>query len=253
MRRLGLLLAGLLALVAPPAAAELTGRFLATLSQERVALSIAFNGDEIQLFAVNRLEDGDVVAVVRGYEAPATVGRRTPVGPLWLETQSATFPLVPSYYCVAANHPPDSVGNPGDLRRHAIGIPYLPLEPLEPLAEAHQHVFREALVRLKRTRGLFCGDLLPIEEKVNRDGIRLMRLRLPLPSTAPEGVYTVELYSFRDGRMTAADSVLLELKKTGIEAWLTRLALDHPLLYGALACTVAVLLGLSAGLIPARR
>lgn len=220
---------------------------VADLSKHLVAITTGFAGTDVLLFGATD-EPGDVVLVVRGPEQPAVVRKKDKVaGVIWANTESVAFEGVPSFYKVAASRPFDAF-LPESLReRHRIGTEYLDLRPVgaEAMAPAARQAFREALVRLKTSQGLY----LEREEGVRTLANRLFRSELYFPSNVPTGTYMVEVYLVREGEVVSAEITPLVISKVGIGAEIFHFAYNQSVLYGVAAILVAVAAGWVAGLV----
>ena len=105
----------------------------ADVSARTVSVTSSFNGTEIVIFgAVDNsqqpsAESGyyDVVIVVEGVPGRVVARRKNNVAGLWLNTSSATFDAVPSYYAVASTRPArrDRLGGVPRLARHRLPAP----------------------------------------------------------------------------------------------------------------------------------
>lgn len=104
--------------------------------------------------------------------------------------------------------------------------------------------FTNGLVDLNRRDGLFAeaAGAVDITDQV------LYRARLTIPSSVPEGRYVAETLLIRNGRVIVADdSVVVEISKTGFERFITIMAQEYGLLYGAFAVLISLFLGWFAG------
>jgi uncharacterized protein (TIGR02186 family) len=218
-----------------PAAPDL----VVDLSQARVSITSAFQGENILLFGMFD-PPGDVVVVVAGPPARETVLRKERFLGLWLNTGRQAFDNVPAYYAIAASQP-----LPRLLARSGSGE-ILSLEDRMALVKSvgqrgHEDLirFRRGLVEAKRRDGLFPAAIGQVTIQANR----LFRVDLPFPSKLPEGNYEVRAYLLREGRIVAAVSRPLPVGKVGFNAQLAGWAEHDGALYGL----AAILLALGAG------
>jgi uncharacterized protein (TIGR02186 family) len=78
----------------------------------------------------------------------------------------------------------------------------------------------------------------------------LYRARLNIPSSVPVGRYIAETLLIKDGRVIVADDkVEINIVKSGFERFITILAQQHSLLYGAIAVLISLFLGWFAGFV----
>jgi uncharacterized protein (TIGR02186 family) len=218
---------------------SVTPDLIMDLSQARVSITSAFQGESLLLFGMFD-PPGEIVVVVAGPPARQTVLRKQRFLGLWLNTGRQAFDDVPAYYAIAASQPLQRL-----LARGA-GGEILSLEDrLQSVRSVgqreHQDLikFRLGLVEVKRREGLYPADI----GQVTIQAGRLFRVDLPFPSRLPEGVYEVRTYLLRDGKIVAAVSRPLPVAKEGFSAQLAGWAVNEGPLYGL----GAILLALTAG------
>jgi uncharacterized protein (TIGR02186 family) len=211
---------------------------VADLSRHLIAITAAFDGTEVLLFGT--VERGsEVVVVVRGPPETAVVRRKTRTLGVWLNTESARFRDVPSFYAVAASGAVDALLPPAVRARHRIGVDHLVLEPSGPLVAAEAAAFRDGLVRNKRRSGLYPREPAPV--RFVSGG--LFRTTIAFPANVRPGRYAVEVFDVRDGSIVAAQQSALIITKVGIEARLSEFARREAGLYGLAAILFAVVAG----------
>ena len=218
------------------------------LSQARVSITSAFQGENILLFGMFDAP-GDIVVVVQGPPARETVLRKERVVGLWLNTGRQGFDNVPAYYAIAA-----SQALPRLLARSA-GGEILSLEDRLALLKAvgdrspeELARFRGGLIEVKRRDGLYPAVIGQVTIQANR----LFRVDLPFPSKLPEGIYDVRAYLLRDGKIVAAVSRPLPVGKVGFNAQLAGWADNDGALYGLGAVFMALFVGWLGGTVMRR-
>lgn len=221
--------------------------FIADLSRHLIAITTAFTGTEVLLFGVVEEKGADVITLVRGPAKAAAVRQRSRVGFVWLNTREITYEDAPGYYAVAASGTLDQIGLPSELARHQIGLENVVLTPESGanLDEADAEEFREALIRNKQRERLYA----PGVANVRFLGEGLFRTTLSFPANVPPGIFTVEVFQFKNGRVVAAQQSALVITKIGLEADVFDLSRERPALYGLIAVALALALGWGAGLI----
>lgn len=241
MRRLALLLALL------PCFAMARAEDLAVgLTEDIIRITSSFTGAEIVMYGAieaedvyKDAEDRDIVVVVRGTEAAATVRKSARVAGVWVNADEAVIRRVPSFYFLASTKDPARIAAPAVLARNGIGLDNLPLE-LPKRADAAE--FRKALIRNKKAERLFSED----PDGVTMSGATLFQARVKLPANVPTGQYTAEAYLFRDGQIVSAYSAILEVDKSGVERTLSNFARRNSIVYGAFTIFAAIMMGLGA-------
>jgi uncharacterized protein (TIGR02186 family) len=226
----------------------------ADVSARNVAVTSSFNGTEIVIFGAidgsqqPSAESGfyDVIVVVEGVPSRLVVRRKGNVAGLWINTASATFDNVPSYYAVASTRPIDEIV-PEEFRTlHGVGLKHLKYTPAvgqrHPLSNEDLAEYREAIMRLKRKDGLY----LDRPYGVTFTGKSIFRASILLPANVTVGPFDTRVYLFRDEKLLSRFTVRLTLEREGLERHLHAFAYRLPTLYGIVTVMIAVGAGLLA-------
>lgn len=234
-----LLLAIMVTLAA--ASAARADSLVADLSEHLVKIDMGFTGKKVLLFGAIE-GDGKVVIVVQGPREPITVRRKERIAGVWANREGVTFEDALSFYQVLASGELDEWLPLQVRERHQIGVEYLKFRPTEQLSPAKEADFHTALIRNKQRLGHYGA----LEGRIAVLGGRLFRGEVFFPANVPTGIYTVETFLVRDGRVVSAQKTPLYVSKSGVEADVFRLAHSFPEVYGILAIIIAVLAGLAA-------
>ena len=226
----------------------------ADVSARNVAVTSSFNGIEIVIFgAVDNSQQPsaesnyyDVLIVVEGVPGRIVVRRKNNVAGLWLNTSSATFDVVPSYYAISSTRPIDEITSEDFRTSHGVGFQHLRFMPAfgqtQALSTEDLKEFRQAIVRLKEKQGLYIQDNF----RVAFIGRSLFRATIELPANVTVGPFDTRVYLFRDEKLLSQYSVRLNLEREGLERHLHRFAFGYPTLYGLMTVAIAIAAGLLA-------
>ena len=217
---------------------------IADLSKHLVAITTGFTGADVLLFGSIDGE-GDIAVVVRGPSEEVVVRRKQRMAGIWVNGRNLTFRRVPAFYAVAATREitdfaPDSV-----LSRHQIGAEHLRFGQPRRAEDTEIREFRDALLRNKRTAGLYPDAT----GRVSVLSDRLFRTLVTFPANVPTGTYSVEVFLIRDGAVVGAQTTPLVVSKVGTEAEIFDFAHDQAALYGIVAIVIALVAGWLAGAI----
>jgi uncharacterized protein (TIGR02186 family) len=213
------------------------------LDVDQVDVTTRFEGQSILLFgAVPR--GTDVVIKVVSPEQEVELGRKSQVGPLWLESGQATVRRTPGLLYLLSSRPlSDLLGN---TERQALGLTLTSvLKAAEisgdsiPLSE-----WQVALLRLKRRRGFYVED----GHGVKLEGGRLFYTHIDLPPESPLGLYQVSVYLLRDGKVVQRQQRTLVVQEVRLQHWISRVAHDYGWTFGAFFTLGMMLLGLVLGM-----
>jgi uncharacterized protein (TIGR02186 family) len=231
---------------ASPAAAE---RLVISLSNQRVAVTSSFVGEDLVLFGSIEPDAGkmlratyDLVVTVSGPPESLRTRRKERVLGIWVNVDTREFVNVPSYLAVLSNRPIQSIASPERLRRLQVGLANTILT---------QHIgpdfadtvpndpFRAAFVRLKVQQGLY---------RESADGVTFLtpsvfRAAIPVPANVSTGIYMTDVKLFAQGQMLASTRTPLEVIKTGFEQYVAETAQNDGLLYGLSTAAMALVIG----------
>jgi uncharacterized protein (TIGR02186 family) len=247
------LLAALALLVAAPASAQApadtANELPAAVAEEAIQVSSDYRGSYVTVFGVNpdRRGRGDIVVVVRGPDAGATIMRKRNVLGLWVNGDPVRFSRAPTFFAVLSNRPLARIVSPQAVWEHQ----------LDPAASAvlesavppggDPAAYRAALVRLRREQGLYQWySGRPAQNE--RGGLTmyrggLFRAVVRLPANAPIADYTAFAYLFRDGRLISLQEIPIGVKRVGIERQIHDLATNASFIYGVITVMLALLAG----------
>jgi len=227
-------------------------RLISSLSSHQVLVSSSFAGAELVLFGsverdaatIPRRGGYNLVVTVIGPRQTLVTRRKDRVFGIWANAQSRTFVGAPSYLAVLSNKPLDEIASLGTQQRLDIGMDNVPL-PQTAAMQPTDLLFRDALIRLKKERGLYIEE----PNSVTFLTPNLFRAGIRLPAEAPVGSYEVEIKLFADGTNIARTSSALEVVKVGVEQFVASAARDYGLLYGLGTTLMALLTGWFASVV----
>jgi uncharacterized protein (TIGR02186 family) len=232
----------------------------AALTTANVRVTSSFRGARIVLYgAVFDPTDtpSDVVVVVRGPDAPVRMARKTRVAGVWVNSRPVVFEGAPGFYMAASTKPLDQIASFSTLRRIGAGVDHLRINaPMEQRIETRYGVrdvvvsglgadyldWRRAVVRLKEESGLYDAD----SRGVSFVDKGLFKAEIELPTAAPIGVYTAEIFLFQNGQPVSRRMRGLTVEKAGVERALYLFAHQRPWSYGLASVAIALAAGWAA-------
>lgn len=246
------LVAGLAGLA--PAGGARAESLLISLSSHQVAITSNYAGSQVVLFgAIQR--DAQTIArsgpyqaavIVRGPPQTVTVRLREELGFVWINGEQQKFASVPAFYAALTSAPLEEIAAPALRERFAVGLEGFALHVGETVPRGgREDLFREALVRIKRDKGLYVER----ERGVAFMTPEIFRAAITLPADSPPGNYEVEAMLFADGAMLARETTNFELVKIGFEQRIAFLAAEQSLIYGLGTAGAALFLGWLASVV----
>ncbi len=233
-------------LMALPLRAE---QVIAGLSQNRVSLTVNFEGSEILIFGAVRREaplpeesELNVIVTIEGPPQETVVWRKARRAGIWVNTDSQDIRAAPSFYAVATTGPLQDILSPDADLTHRISTRLAIFEARGMDDPTVRATFTEALIRIREGQGLYQQH----DGGIDLERETLFSTRLTLPKTIVEGRYAARILLVRDGQVIDEVETVINVQKAVLERWLTNLAYDQPFIYGALALFLAVFFGWGA-------
>jgi uncharacterized protein (TIGR02186 family) len=223
-------------------------RVVVGLSQNRVALTVNFEGSEILIYGAVARDAAtdpesrlDVIVTVEGPPTPSVIWRKERRWGIWVNTDSQIVRAAPSFYAVASTAPLSEILTQDEDLTHRISTRLAIFEARG--AEVRDAPgFTDALIRIREGQGLY----KVVEQGVNLQRETLFSTRILLPKTIVEGSYGARIFLLRDGVVIDEAETVIDVRKAVLERWLYNLAFDQPFLYGLMALGLAIFAGWGA-------
>ncbi|MCB1502725.1 MAG: TIGR02186 family protein [Bauldia sp.] len=251
MRSVG---AGLLLLLASalPASAE---QLIIALSTNNIRIDSGFTGDALTVFGVverdaatvSRNSPYEIAVLVKGPIDTVVVRRKEPLLFFWVNRASETFTAAPSYYALNSTGPLEEIATRPLLQRLGLGFDNVPLQVSDAAEQATDSDFREAFIRLRSEAGLYSESDDGVDFIGTSDSV--FRTAAWIPSNAPDGRYTIEVYLFSGEVFLARQQATLHVTKVGFEQFMFEASHNRALLYGLACVLLALFTGWLAGVV----
>lgn len=244
------------ALALTPQAKE---KIVTAASKNLIEIGLAYRGDQIYFFGVNPVPGADLIirlTAEKDEEIKLSVKGR--VGPFWMTVKQYDVTGAPFMYKIHANKPIREIISPELAKELEIGYeaiyPRLKFslargsEPATPEEREKEkwEVFR-GLVKIKEKANLY--NIVETPQRLEIPEGKLYKHYFRFPPAATEGKYQVETFAFVKGELVGYGKDVIEIKKVGIEHWLTETSQNSPVFFGIMAVLVAVVAGLGVGMI----
>jgi uncharacterized protein (TIGR02186 family) len=255
MRRL-LLLALAPLLMATPLLAQPKPELVPDVSVRAIDIQYSFAGAQLLLFGAivypgGRLpsRNADVVVLLRGPTEPIIVRQKQKIAGIWMNADSHRFRSAPSYYAVASSRPIRDLVDERTAAIYELGVSDLQLSPGGGALPDKERRFEDGLIDLRRRSGLYAEQGNGVEI---RQGV-LYRARITIPSQVPVGTYQAETFLIENGKVIAAATRDVEIRKAGFERFVANAARHHRFAYGLSAVILSLGLGWAAAWLFRRR
>lgn len=204
---------------------------IADISTHRIEIFSGFTGTQLLLFGA-RNDPGDIVIAIRGPEENMVVRQKMRRAGIWVNRHETEFENIPHYYALASSKPITELRGNGQF----------PALQLYDESNVGDDPFRRAMFRILSEQKLYSLVATPVEFM----GETLFKASFHFPDNVPRGVYTAEVYLFSDGQIVGAQSIPIEVVKTGSDAFMYDAAIHHGFWYGVVAIWMAMVLGWAA-------
>ena len=220
------------------------------VSQHEIQVRQGFTGTELLLFGAILNPDGtraargyDIVVVLKGPVRSIVLREKAKVAGVWINADSTEFRSAPTFFAVASSRPIKDIVDDRTAAIYELGLPWLQLSPIGAIDPAEQTRFSAGLVDLMQRQALYQQN----ETAVTVSAGVLYQARIGLPSTVQTGTYTAETFAISRGKVVAASSTTVEVRKLGFERFVAMAADQQSLWYGLFAVVMSVAMGWLAG------
>lgn len=236
--------------VAPPGKAQTpaTENIQIGLSTDHVSITAGFSGADLTIFGslenadplVARRGRYDIIVVLEGPARPVVVRRKDRVLGIWINLESETFENVPVSYSVATTRPLQDVTDPNSYKQLSLGAANIYMQPADDgESPATIQEFTAALRERKTATGLYSENVGGVQFLSQN----LFRATVRLAPNVPVGTHKARAFLFKSGLFIKESSAQLEIRKSGFEQSIFRVAHDYSFLYGVFAVLLAMLTG----------
>lgn len=242
--------------LAPLLMAQAKPQLVPDVSVRQIDIQYSFAGAQLLLFGAivypggrTPSRDADIVVLLRGPTEPIVVREKQKIAGIWMNADSHRFRSAPSYYAVASSRPVRQIVDERTAAIYELGVSDLQLSPGGGALPDKEQRFEAGLIDLRRRAGLYAeqGNGVEISEGV------LYRARITIPSQVPVGTYQAETFLIEDGKVIAAATREVEIRKAGFERFVANAARHHRLAYGLSAVLLSLALGWAAAFVFRRR
>ena len=234
-------------------APEARQKVVTAASKNLIEIGLTYHGDEVHFFGVNPVPGSDmVIKLTAEKEEAIKFSVKGKVGPFWMTVKQYEVSGAPFIYKIHASKPLKEIISPATAEELELGY------------AAVRHRMKMHLIRGEAAPAdadnVFKG-LLKIKERANLYNIvedparlqvsegKLFKHYFRFPAAATEGRYQVESFCFQKGQLVGYGKDVIEIKKVGLENWLTQTSQNQPIFFGILAVVVAMGAGLLVGVI----
>jgi uncharacterized protein (TIGR02186 family) len=235
------------------AAPEAQQKVVTSASKNLIEIGLTYHGDQIHFFGVNPVPGSDLIIRLTAEKSEEVkLSMKGRVGPFWMTVKQYNATGAPFMYKIHSNKPIDQIISPQTAQELELGYsaisPRIGLHLIRGKAETgdQEKVF-QGLIKIKEKANLY--NIVADPQRLEVTEGKLFKHYFRFPPAATEGRYLVESFAFQNGQLVGYGKDVIQIKKVGLESWLTDLAEHHSVFYGIMAVLVALAAGLGVGMI----
>jgi uncharacterized protein (TIGR02186 family) len=232
---------------------EAQPKVITSASKNVVEIGLSYSGDKIFFFGVNPVPGADlVIKLTAEKEEAIKLSVKGKVGPLWMTVKQYEVTGSPFIYKIHSTKPLDQIISKETAQELELGYDavrgkmkmHLVRGEAAPDDEA---VVWKGLLKIKEQANLYNIVADPIRLEISEG--KLFKHYFRFPPAATEGRYQVESFCFEKGELVGYGKDVIEIKKVGLEHWITQTSQNQPVFFGIMAVIIAVGAGLLVGVI----
>jgi uncharacterized protein (TIGR02186 family) len=226
---------------------------LTAASKNLIEIGLSYRGDQIHFFGINPVPGADVVIKLTAEkEEVVKLSVKGKVGPFWMTVKQYEVTNSPFIYKIHTNKPLDQIISPETAKKFELGYEAVRGKMKMNLvrgeaAPEDEAVVWKGLLKIKEQANLY--NIVADPQRLEISEGKLFKHYFRFPPAATEGRYQVESFSFKNGELVGYGKDVIEIKKVGLESWLTQTSQNQPVFFGIMAVFIAVGAGLLVGVI----
>lgn len=232
---------------------EAQQKVVTAASKNVIDIGLSYHGDQVFFFGVNPVPGADmIIKLTAEKEEAVKLSVKGKVGPFWMTVKQYEVTGAPFIYKIHTGKPlkqiiSEQTANELELGYEAVrGKMKMDLIRGEAAPDDEALVWK-GLLKIKEQANLY--NIVEDPQRLEIAEGKLFKHYFRFPPAATEGKYKVESFSFKNGELVGYGKDVIEIKKVGLENWLTQTSQNKPVFFGIMAVIIAVGAGLLVGVI----
>lgn len=228
-------------------------KVVTSASKNLIEIGLSYHGDQIHFFGVSPVRDCDLIVRLTAEKSEEVkLSMKGRVGPFWMTVKQYDVTDAPFVYKLHSTKPIEQIISPETALELELGYGAMQKRIKLHLvrgtaAPEDADLIFKGLVKIKEEANLY--NIISDPARLEIAEGRLFKHYFRFPPAATEGRYVVESFAFKDKRLVGYGKDVIQIKKVGLEAWLTDISQNYPLLFGIMAVLIALGVGLLVGMI----
>jgi uncharacterized protein (TIGR02186 family) len=222
-------------------------------SKNLIEIGLSYRGDQVYFFGVNPVPGSDlVIKLTAEKEEAIKLSVKGRVGPFWMTVKQYEVTGAPFIYKIHATKPLKEVISPAIAQELELGYPAIRQQMKMDLIRGTaapddaENVFK-GILKIKERANLY--NIVEDPARLQVAEGKLFKHYFRFPAAATEGRYQVESFCFQKGQLVGYGKDVIDIKKVGLEHWLTDTSQNQPVFFGIMAVLIAMGAGLLVGFI----
>jgi uncharacterized protein (TIGR02186 family) len=232
---------------------EARQKVVTAASKNLIEIGVTYQGDQIHFFGVNPVPGTDlIIKLTAEIDEELKLSVKGKFGPLWMTVKQYDVTGAPFMYKIHASKPINQIISEATAQELELGYPAVRHKMKMHLARGSaasddaDKVFK-GLLKIKERTNLY--NIVEDPKRLEIAEGKLFKHYFRFPPAATEGRYLIESFCFDKGQLVGYGKDVIEIKKVGIEHWLTDVSQNQPVFFGIMAVVIAVGAGLLVGVI----
>ncbi|MFZ5775241.1 MAG: TIGR02186 family protein [Thermodesulfobacteriota bacterium] len=216
-----------------------------------VPITLAYHGAKLTITGESAASDDLVLKISTDPHDTAMKRYGKAGGLVWMKVGTLEFKGVPGVYLLNTTADLNRILAPAARAEHLLGYEALGAAVAidDPKGEPVDHAkWFDQFIQFKEKEAVYNIQQGTITRQHGKQG-NTFTIEVAWPYQAPPGTYNVELLAVNNGTVVDKAATSFEVKREGMVAFLSKMAIDQALLYGIMAVIIAMAAGFAVGAI----
>jgi uncharacterized protein (TIGR02186 family) len=228
-------------------------KVITAASKNLIEIGLSYRGDQIYFFGVNPVPGSDlIIRLTAERDEQIKLSLKGRVGPFWMTVRQYDVTGAPFMYKIHSTKPISQIISPELAQELELGYSAIRKKLKMELARGtaapeDANLVFQGLIKIKERANLY--NIVEDPQRLEVTEGRLFKHYFRFPPAASDGRYLVESFCFQNGQLVGYGRDVIEIKKVGLEHWLTYTSQNHAVAFGIMAVLIAMGAGLLVGVI----
>ena len=221
-----------------------------SVAPNTIPITFSYHGAQLKITGQSADPD-DLIVTITSEPVDTALKYKEKVGGLvWMKKGTLEFKGAPRIYMLHSTAALDRILGAAEREQHLLGYDALRghIRIEDSTGSPAEGKWFDEYLKFKKEEKVYDIQEGTVVRKHGEEG-NTYQVEVAWPYQAPPGIYTVEVFAAREGKVVDRASTKFEVKSVGVTAALSKMAFNQPGLYGIMAVVFALLAGLAVGAI----